>query len=244
MAARLIQVTAVLRHLRHTVHSPLRAITDTGLPMRRYSLFDRLITEADKALRTVAPGAVQGFRPSPAHPHNESVLSEDERRHVAGLMRINHTGEVCAQALYQGQALTARLPNVRAEMKEAAREEEDHLAWCEERVRELGSHTSVLNPLWYAMSFGIGAAAGAAGDKWSLGFVAETERQVCGHLQTHMDRVPVSDEKTRAILQQMHRDEADHMQMAIAAGAVELPSPVRHLMTLMSKVMTSTVYRL
>jgi ubiquinone biosynthesis monooxygenase Coq7 len=212
--------------------------------MRRYSLFDRLITEADKALRTVAPGAMQGHRPSPAAPHNEASLNEEERRHVAGLMRINHTGEVCAQALYQGQALTARLPDVRADMEQAAREEEDHLAWCEERVRELGSHTSVLNPLWYAMSFGIGAIAGAAGDKWSLGFVAETERQVCGHLQGHMTKVPVSDEKTRAILHQMHNDEAEHMQMAVSAGAAELPAPVKHLMTAMSAVMTSTVYRI
>lgn len=212
--------------------------------MRHYSLFDRLITEADKALRTIAPGAMQGQRPSPAQPLSETTLNEEERRHVAGLMRINHAGEVCAQALYQGQALTARLPDVRADMEQAAREEEDHLAWCEQRVSELGSHTSVLNPLWYAMSFGIGAAAGIAGDKWSLGFVAETERQVCGHLQSHMSRVPVSDEKTRAILQQMHHDEAEHMQMAVNAGAAELPTPVRHLMTLMSKVMTSAVYRI
>lgn len=212
--------------------------------MRHYSLFDRLITEADKALRTIAPGAMQGQRPSPAQPLTETALNEEERRHVAGLMRINHAGEVCAQALYQGQALTARLPDVRADMEQAAREEEDHLAWCEQRVSELGSHTSVLNPLWYAMSFGIGAAAGMAGDKWSLGFVAETERQVCGHLQSHMSRVPVSDEKTRAILQQMHHDEAEHMQMAVNAGAAKLPPPVRHLMTLMSKVMTSAVYRI
>ena len=212
--------------------------------MRRYSLFDRLITEADKALRTVAPGAMQGHRPSPAIPLNEPPLTEEERRHVAGLMRINHTGEVCAQALYQGQALTARLPDVRAEMEHAASEEEDHLAWCAERVHELGSHTSLLNPLWYALSFGVGAAAGAAGDKWSLGFVAETERQVCDHLQGHLADVPVTDEKTHAILQQMHHDEAEHMQMAVAAGAAELPAPIKHLMTFMSKVMTSAVYRI
>jgi len=211
--------------------------------MRHYSLIDRLITEADKALRTVAPGAMQAQRSNPATPHFETALSEEERRHVAGLMRINHTGEVCAQALYQGQALTARLPDVRADMEQAAREEEDHLAWCEQRVSELGSHTSVLNPLWYAMSFGMGAAAGMAGDKWSLGFVAETERQVCNHLQGHMNRVPVSDAKTRAILQQMHQDEAEHMHMALDAGAAELPAPVKGLMTLVAKVMTTTVYR-
>lgn len=212
--------------------------------MRHYSLIDRLITEADKALRTVAPGAMQAQRSNPATPHVETALSEEERRHVAGLMRINHTGEVCAQALYQGQALTARLPDVRADMEQAAREEEDHLAWCEQRVSELGSHTSILNPLWYAMSFGMGAAAGMAGDKWSLGFVAETERQVCNHLQGHLNRVPVSDEKTRAILQQMHQDEAEHMQMALDAGAAELPAPVKGVMTLVAKVMTTTVYRL
>ena len=164
--------------------------------MRRYSLFDRLITEADKALRTVAPGAMQGHRPSPAIPLNEQPLTE-----------------------------------------------EDHLAWCAERVHELGSHTSLLNPLWYALSFGVGAAAGAAGDKWSLGFVAETERQVCDHLQGHLADVPVTDE-THAILQQMHHDEAEHMQMAVAAGAAELPAPIKHLMTFMSKVMTSAVYRI
>lgn len=211
---------------------------------RRYSLIDRFITEADRALRTVAPQAVQAQRPSPAIPHGEPPLDEAERRHVAGLMRINHTGEVCAQALYQGQALTARLPEVRAEMEQAAREEEDHLAWCEARVSELGSHTSVLNPLWYAMSFGIGAAAGLAGDKWSLGFVAETEKQVCNHLQGHMARLPVQDEKTRAILDQMHHDEAEHMQMALRAGAAELPGPVKGLMGLVSRVMTHTVYRI
>ncbi len=211
---------------------------------RRYSLIDRFITGADRALRTVAPQAVQAQRPNPAAPHGEAPLDEAERRHVAGLMRINHTGEVCAQALYQGQALTARLPEVRAEMEQAAREEEDHLAWCEARVSELGSHTSYLNPLWYAMSFGIGAAAGIAGDKWSLGFVAETEKQVCAHLEGHMARLPVQDEKTRAILDQMHHDEAQHMQMALRAGAAELPGPVKGLMGLVSRVMTHTVYRL
>ena len=211
--------------------------------MRRYSLFDRLITEADKALRTIAPGAMQGTRPNPAHEHSEAPLSETERRHMAGLMRINHTGEVCAQALYQGQALTARLPHVRAEMEQAAREEEDHLAWCEERVRELGSHTSLLNPLWYAMSFGIGAAAGAAGDKWSLGFVAETENQVCAHLQGHLGSAPAQDARSRAILDQMHDDEEKHMKMAQAAGAAELPPPIKGIMGLTSKVMTTLTYR-
>lgn len=212
--------------------------------MRRYTLFDRLITEANKALRTVAPEAARATRESPASQHFESDLDQAQRRHAAGLMRVNHTGEVCAQALYQGQALTARLPEVRAEMEQAAREEEDHLAWCEARVQELGSHTSLLNPVWYAMSFGIGAAAGMAGDKWSLGFVAETEKQVCEHLQGHLERVPVQDEKTRAVIAQMHHDEAEHMQMALKAGAAELPVPVKKLMAAVAKVMTSAAYRI
>lgn len=212
--------------------------------MRRYSLIDRFIGEADRTLRTLAPGAMQARRGNPASDQPDSALDDAERRHVAGLMRVNHTGEVCAQALYQGQALTARLPEVRAEMEQAAREEEDHLAWCEQRVTEMGSHTSYLNPLWYAMSFGIGAAAGIAGDKWSLGFVAETEKQVCEHLQGHLTRLPVQDEKTRAIVSQMHRDEAEHMRMAQQAGAAELPAPVKGLMSLVAKVMTTTVYRL
>jgi ubiquinone biosynthesis monooxygenase Coq7 len=212
--------------------------------MRRYSPLDRFITSADKALRTIAPNATQGQRANPALTHSENVLSEEERRHAAGLMRVNHTGEVCAQALYQGQALTARLPDVRAEMEQAAKEEEDHLAWCQERVNELGSHISYLNPLWYAMSFGMGAVAGLAGDKWSLGFVAETEKQVCDHLQSHMTRVPVQDEKTRAIIEQMHRDEAEHMQMALQAGAADLPSPIKHLMTTVAKIMTATAYKI
>lgn len=212
--------------------------------MRHYSLFDRIITEADKALRALAPEATQARRPTPAEPHFEADLNEAERRHVAGLMRVNHTGEVCAQALYQGQALTARLPQVRREMEEAAKEEEDHLAWCEERVRAMGSHTSLLNPLWYAMSFGIGAAAGLAGDKWSLGFVAETEKQVCAHLSGHLERLPVQDEKTRAVVSQMHHDEAEHMRMALKAGAAELPAPVKQAMTTVAKVMTTAAYRI
>lgn len=212
--------------------------------MRRYSLIDRFIAEADRALRTLAPQAMQAQRPSPGGEQPEAALSAEERRHAAGLMRINHTGEVCAQALYQGQALTARLPDVREEMERAAREEEDHLAWCEQRVTELGSHTSLLNPVWYGLSFGIGAAAGLAGDKWSLGFVAETEKQVCAHLQGHMQGIPAQDQKTHAILRQMHTDEAQHMRMAQQAGAAELPPPVRSLMSLTSKVMTTLTYRL
>ncbi len=210
--------------------------------MRRYSLFDRLVGEADKVLRTLAPDSVQATRPSPAADLPEAGLNEAERRQIAGFMRINHTGEVCAQALYQGQALTARLPVVREEMARAAREEVDHLAWCNERLAALGAPPSLLNPLWYAMSFGIGAVAGMAGDRWSLGFVAETELQVCEHLQSHLASLPLNDRRTRAVLAQMHEDESEHRNMALRAGAAELPPPVQQAMRLMARVMTRTTY--
>ncbi|PQA47979.1 2-polyprenyl-3-methyl-6-methoxy-1,4-benzoquinone monooxygenase [Amnimonas aquatica] len=212
--------------------------------MRRYSLFDRIVGEADKVLRTLVPDVAQASRPSPAADLPEAGLSTEERRQIAGFMRINHTGEVCAQALYQGQALTARLPEVREEMAQAAREEIDHLAWCNDRLAALGAPPSVLNPLWYAMSFGIGAAAGIAGDKWSLGFVAETEQQVCEHLQSHLSRLPLNDLRTRAVLAQMHTDEAQHRDMARAAGAAELPAVVQRAMRAMARVMTATTYHI
>lgn len=211
---------------------------------RRYSLFDRLITEADKALRTVLPGAAVAARENPAEALPATPLSPQQSRHVAGLMRVDHTGEVCAQALYQGQAFTARLPHVRARMAEAAQEEVDHLAWCEQRLRELNANPSLLNPVWYAMSFGIGAAAGLAGDKWSMGFVAETERQVCRHLESHLAELPAEDGRSRAILSEMHKDEAEHTDWAVAAGGAELPVPVKSLMQAVAKVMTTTAYRL
>ena len=157
-------------------------------------------------------------------------------------MRINHTGEVCAQALYQGQALTARLPQVRNRMERAAAEENDHLDWCEGRLQELDSRTSLLNPIWYAGSFAIGAAAGLAGDKWSLGFVAETEQQVGAHLDDHLNRLPERDSKSRAILEQMKEDEARHADQALKAGGAVLPGPIRFAMRLSSKIMTGTVY--
>jgi ubiquinone biosynthesis monooxygenase Coq7 len=157
-------------------------------------------------------------------------------------MRVNHSGEVCAQALYHGQALTAKLPTVREEMQQAALEEQDHLAWCEDRLHELNSKPSVLNPLWYGLSFGIGAAAGIAGDKWSLGFVVETEKQVCAHLEEHLQRIPINDERTHAILTQMHQDEDQHRQQAQDAGGAELPPPIKHLMGFISKIMTKTSF--
>lgn len=210
--------------------------------MRQYSFFDRLIGQADNVLRTLASDAVQAQRPSPAAPLAEAGLSEAERRQVAGFMRVNHTGEVCAQALYQGQALTAKLPHVREEMKRAAQEEVDHLAWCNERLNALNARPSLLNPLFYVASFGVGAIAGMAGDKWSLGFVAETERQVCEHLQTHLNKLPMNDQRTRALLVQMQQDESEHRDMAIRAGAAELPQPLQQGMRALAKVMTETTY--
>lgn len=212
--------------------------------MRHLSVFDKVIQNADLALRTLIPGAANQQRPSPAQASDESELDEHERKHAAGLMRINHTGEVCAQALYQGQALTAKLPEVREAMEEAAAEEIDHLVWCEDRITQLGSHTSVLNPAFYGLSFGIGAVAGAISDKISLGFVAETERQVCKHLTEHMTSLPTQDDKSKAILLQMLDDEAKHATAALEAGGYEFPLPVRVAMTGLSKVMTKSVYKI
>jgi len=211
---------------------------------RNLSLLDQLLTQADRALRTIAANSTDSARPSPAQGTEESELSSEESRHVAGLMRINHTGEVCAQGLYQGQALTAKLEHVRAAMQEASNEEVDHLAWCRGRLNELGSHTSVLNPLFYGASFSIGALAGIAGDKWSLGFVAETEHQVCKHLESHLQKLPQQDEKSKAILEQMRIDEAHHAATATEAGGANLPLPIKAGMTLMSKVMTKATYRI
>ncbi|MEJ3668192.1 2-polyprenyl-3-methyl-6-methoxy-1,4-benzoquinone monooxygenase [Stutzerimonas stutzeri] len=211
---------------------------------RHYSPADRLLMQADAALRTLLPFNGQPSRPSPALLKTETELSESETRHVAGLMRINHTGEVCAQALYQGQALTARLPQVRQAMEQAADEEIDHLAWCEQRIRQLGSHTSVLNPIFYGLSFGIGASAGLISDRISLGFVAATEDQVCKHLDDHLGQLPAGDEKSRAILEQMRDDEAQHSTAAIEAGGLRFPAPVKFGMSLVSKVMTKATYRI
>ena len=211
---------------------------------RHYSPIDRLLLQADTALRTLLPFSGQPHRPSPAIVKPENPLDEQASRHVAGLMRINHTGEVCAQALYQGQALTAKLPQVRKAMEQAAEEEIDHLAWCEQRIRQLGSHPSLLNPLFYGMSFGIGAAAGLISDKVSLGFVAATEDQVCKHLNEHLEQLPAQDEKSRAILEQMRIDEEQHAESALNAGGFRFPAPVKFGMSLMAKVMTKSTYRI
>ena len=199
---------------------------------------DRFIAGFDRALRTVA-GVAAGTRASPAQAVEDNDLDERSRKHAAALMRVNHVGEVCAQALYQGQALTARDPYARATLAQAAREEEDHLAWSAERIQELGGRTSLLNPLWYAGAFAIGAAAGAAGDRWNLGFLAETERQVEEHLTGHLDRLPAE-----ALVAAMRADEARHRQTALGLGAAELPAPVKTVMRLASGVMTRVAYRL
>lgn len=212
---------------------------------RELSRTDQLIHQFDTVLRTLVPHAAQASRPSPVTPEiRDEPLSEEERRHAAGLMRINHTGEVCAQALYQGQGLTAKLPEVRERMEQAAQEEIDHLAWCDERLQELHDRPSLLNPLFYAASFGIGALAGAVGDRISLGFVAATEEQVGKHLEEHLETLPQGDRRSRAVLRQMAIDEAHHAQQALEAGGARFPMPVKAGMTLMSKVMTKSVYRL
>jgi ubiquinone biosynthesis monooxygenase Coq7 len=206
------------------------------------SLTDRLIEQLDRAVRTVA-AANQASRPYPAADLPDLESDEVSRGHAAALMRVNHAGEVAAQALYHGQALTARDPAVRTALLAAARDETDHLAWCEQRVRELGSRTSVLSPVWYAGSFAIGALAGLAGDRHSLGFVAETERQVVEHLETHLRDLPADDDRSRRIVAQMQDDEARHGRDADAAGAGVLPGFVRNLMRETARVMTRTAYR-
>lgn len=208
----------------------------------RFSPFDQLIIRADKALQALAGGQPRASRPSPAGTQPENKLSRAERKHAAGLMRVNHAGEVCAQALYQGQALTAKLPDVREQMHEAATEEEDHLNWCQGRIDELESHTSYLNPLWYGASFAIGATAGLIGDKVSLGFVAATEQQVCKHLESHLKSLPITDVKSRVIVAKMLDDEARHAHTALEAGGIRFPGPVKALMTLTSKAMTTASY--
>ena len=209
--------------------------------MRQFTGVDKLIHSFDQALRSLVPGTTSAQRSNPAE-NTETQLAVSDARHVAGLMRVNHSGEVCAQALYHGQAMTAKLPNVRREMEQAAIEEQDHLAWCEDRLKELESHTSLLNPVWYGLSFGMGAIAGIAGDKYSLGFVAETERQVSMHLQHHISQLPPHDERSRRILEQMNEDELHHRDTALAAGGVDLPLPVKIAMTGISKLMTKTSY--
>jgi ubiquinone biosynthesis monooxygenase Coq7 len=205
---------------------------------------DGLIAGFDRALRALA-GVHGRVRPSPAGAfQGDDALSEAERARSAALMRVNHVGEVCAQALYEGQALTARSAQTRTALAAAAEEERDHLAWCDQRIRELGGRTSVLNPLWYAGSFALGAAAGVAGDRWNLGFLAETERQVEAHLTGHLQRLAAGDLRTRRLIEAMRADEARHRDTAVGLGAAELPAPVELAMRLASRLMTTVSYRI
>lgn len=213
-----------------------------SMEKRNYSPFDRLLINMDIGIRTVLGGVHTTARPNPAEGVAEQAMSKSERDLAGRFMRINHAGEVAAQGLYQGQALTARLSKVRAQMEQAALEENDHLDWCKKRAIELGKSTSLLDPFWYLGSLAIGATAGVAGDKWSLGFVAETERQVVKHLDNHIRRLPEHDGKTRAILQQMKIDEGKHATAAVKSGGAQLPAPIKKAMQLASKVMTKTAF--
>jgi ubiquinone biosynthesis monooxygenase Coq7 len=211
---------------------------------RNYTPVDLFIAALDEGLRVSTGKAPEPLRENPAGDLPAAELEADERAHVAGLMRVNHAGEVCAQALYAGQAATARNNETREAMQAAADEEIDHLAWCEDRLEELDSQPSLLNPLWYAGSFAIGALAGIAGDQWSLGFVKETENQVEAHLQDHLQKLPPGDARSQAILDQMKLDEAKHAEMATDAGANDLPKPVQQAMGLMAGVMKAVAYRI
>lgn len=209
--------------------------------MRDKGSLDRLIEAADQALKAVA-GPATAVRETPGRESSDEDLSASEKDHSARLMRVNHAGEIAAQGLYHGQALTARARATAEQMQQNAHEESDHLAWCEQRLAQLGGRTSILAPLWYAGSFVIGAAAGLAGDRWSFGFVKETEDQVVKHLDSHLAKAPVHDKATLAIIEQIRRDESEHAHAAELAGAAELPTPVKRLMKMTAKVMTTTAY--
>jgi len=203
---------------------------------------DDLIVEFDKGLRTLLAPA-RTSRPLPGKGVVEAEMGEEEKRLAAALMRVNHSGEICAQALYQGQVLTARKPEIQQALKQAASEETEHLNWCESRISDLGGRKSLLNPAWYAGSLAVGALAGALGDKWNLGFLAETEQQVVRHLDAHLQRLPASDEKSRAVVEQMKEDEARHATAALEHGGAELPAPVKLAMKLSARMMTGVAFR-
>ena len=205
-------------------------------------MIDQAINSFDRALRTLT-GGLSALRPSPAAELPEAELDTDERKHVAGLMRVNHTGEACAQALYEGQALTAKRKDVRERLRAAAAEESDHLSWCAERLTQLDAKPSLLNPLFYAASYAMGAVAGLAGDRLSLGFIEATEDQVCQHLDRHLQALPAKDERSRAIVAQMRQDEARHGEAALAVGGVEFPEAAKQAMAALSRLMTETAYR-
>ena len=206
------------------------------------NLIDLLINEVDKGLKYSTQNYQTESRPYPADKIEQDSLNEFEKNHSAGLMRVNHSGEVCAQALYRGQALTAKLGNTRTKMEQAASEELDHLSWCNKRLEELNNQPSVLNPIWYGMSFSMGAVAGLIGDNWSLGFVHETEEQVVKHLEGHLDALSLNDKKTAAVLEQMQIDESKHSEEALESGAENLPEGLKKVMSVIAKVMTKTSY--
>lgn len=214
----------------------------SGMEHRQLSPLDKLLIGVNNALRTVAAPAGHSARSNPAEKIADTDLDAKQKAHAAGLMRVNHAGEVAAQALYQGHATVARDKSISDQMQRAADEERDHLAWCEQRIHELGSTPSRLSPLWYAGAFAIGAASGVLGDKWSLGLIAETEKQVCSHLDSHLEQLPEADAKSRAIVKQMRDEEEQHGENAIDAGAAELPRPIVRLMRATAKVMTKTAY--
>jgi len=212
--------------------------------MRNYSFVDQLCLHADKLLRTLGGrvALTDHARPNPAETIPEANLDTAQKKHISGLMRVNYAGEVCAQALYQGQALTARNPELKTQLIQSGLEEEDHLRWCQSRIDELNSHVSYLNPLWYAGSFSLGVIAGLCGDKWNLGFLEETEKQVTSHLEDHLEKIPKADLRTQAILDTMRKEEAEHAHIANNLGAAELPQPIKSCMSFVSKIMTSTAY--
>jgi ubiquinone biosynthesis monooxygenase Coq7 len=212
------------------------------MQQRLLTPLDRLLAGIDNALRTVAAPAGHAARDNPARNIAEAVLTDEEKAHAAGLMRVNHSGEIAAQALYRGHAAVARDKSIEAQMQQAAAEEFDHLAWCEERLVELGEGPSRLSPFWYMGAFAIGAASGLLGDRWSLGFIAETEHQVCEHLESHFERLPADDRRSQAILEKMHEEEAAHGENAVDAGAAELPRPIKRLMQFAAKIMTRSAY--
>ncbi len=209
---------------------------------RHYTFIDTLCLSVDQALRAVLANAKTTARVYPAKEMSEPALTPEQRKHSAALMRVNHAGEVCAQALYHGQSLVSRRRDIKEKLQAAAMEEGDHLAWCNERLVELGSHTSYLNPFWYAGSFAIGLTAGIVGDQWSLGFLAETENQVVRHLEKHLQLLPTADKKSYQILQKMRQDEAEHRDYALASGALVLPRWIKKIMQVTSGVMVRTAY--
>ena len=214
------------------------------MEQRQLTPVDRLLVGVDSFLKTVTTVPAHGTRASPARDVDDKPMSASEKSHAAGLMRVNHAGEVAAQGLYQGHAVAARTREIEAQMQQAADEEFDHLAWCEQRLDELGERPSRLSPVWYAGAFAMGAVSGVIGDKWSLGFIAETERQVCDHLDSHLDRLPADDARSRAIVATMRDEEAEHGRNAVAAGAAELPRALKMLMQATARIMTTTAYRL